>query len=123
LSAEQISRALEHFLFAEGERLARRQKEEALEYGSDLEQRTRPHPFRVLLKAIFPIAVTRGFALGQIVHYFLNFTIPHDAPKSDGRGILEGDHDFCAAGFDLEQIISLNRASGCPAADLFNNSD
>ena len=59
---EQVLRAFEHFLFAEGEGLAAAEGNEALEDDGDFEEGPGAHALRVFLEAVLPVVVRVEFA-------------------------------------------------------------
>jgi hypothetical protein len=63
LAHQEILGALEHFLFAEGERLAATERNQALEDYSDFEEGSGAHALRIFLKAMFPIVMGVEFTL------------------------------------------------------------
>ena len=62
LADEQVLRAFEHFLFAEGERLAAAEGNETLEDDGDFEEGASAHALRVFLEAVFPVVMRIKFA-------------------------------------------------------------
>src|SRR5260370_24907614 len=55
LADQQVLRAFQHFLFAEGERLAAAEGNETLEDDSDFEEGPGAETLRILLEAVHPV--------------------------------------------------------------------
>src|SRR5207253_3554391 len=53
----------------------------------------------------------------------LHLAVSHYSAQSDGSCVLERNHDFQAAGFDLEEVKALDAGAYGSTADLLNYSD
>src|SRR5258708_40376459 len=62
LADEEVLRAFQHFLFAEGKRLAAAEGNETLEDDGDFEEGPGAHSLRILFEAVFPVGMRVEFA-------------------------------------------------------------
>ncbi len=90
---EQVLRAFEHFLFAEGERLAAAEGNETLEDDGDFEERSGAHALGILFEAVLPVVVRVEFAGFEEPKDFDGFRGTNDGTKANDHGVRLRDHD------------------------------
>src|SRR5258708_4213287 len=78
LADEEVLRAFQHFLFAEGKRLAAAEGNETLEDDGDFEEGPGAHSLRILFEAVFPVVVRVEFAGFKKTQDFAVFRGPND---------------------------------------------
>src|SRR2546426_8566449 len=119
---QKILRAFEHFLFAEGERLAATQGNEALEDDGDFEEGSGAHALGVLFEAVLPVVMRVKFALFEETKDFGGFSGADDGTKANGHRIRLWNHDTQAAGNNADHVIALGSAVQDAVIDLLNNA-
>src|SRR5258708_18685920 len=87
LADEEVLRAFQHFLFAEGKRLAAAEGNETLEDDGDFEEGPGAHSLRILFEAVFPVVVRVEFAGFEKAQNFAGFRGPNDGTKANGHGV------------------------------------
>src|SRR5260370_10362287 len=119
LADEEVLRAFEHFLFAEGERLAAAEGNEALEDDGDFEEGPGAHALRVFLEAVLPIVMRVEFALFEEPQNFAGFHRTNNGTKADGHGVGLRDHDTQAAGNNADHEVTFGSTVQNSVTDLF----
>src|SRR5713226_2285852 len=87
LADQQVLRAFEHFLFAEGERLAAAEGNQTLEDDGDFEEGPGAHALGVFLEAVFPVVMRVEFARFEKAQDFAGFRGTNDGTKANGHGV------------------------------------
>ena len=103
---QQVLRAFEHFLFAEGEGLAAAEGNEALEDHGDFEEGPGAHALGVLFEAVFPVMMRVEFALFEETKNFGGFHGTNDGTKANGFCVRLRDHDAQAAGNNANHEVT-----------------
>src|SRR6266849_414107 len=85
LADEEVLCALQHFLFAEGKRLAAAEGDEALEDDGDFEEGPGAHALRVFLEAVFPVVMRVEFAGFEEAKDFGGFRGTNNGTKANSR--------------------------------------
>src|SRR5438046_143775 len=75
---EEVLRAFEHFLFAEGERLAAAERNETLEDDGDFEEGPGAHALGILFEAVLPVVMRVEFAGFEEAKDFGGFCGPNN---------------------------------------------
>jgi hypothetical protein len=119
---EEVLGALEHFLFAEGERFAAAEGNQALEDDGDFEESTRAHALGVLFEAVLPVVVRIEFAGFEEAEDFGRFVGTNDRSKTNGNCVGLRDHDAQAAGNNANHEVTFGFSVQDSVADLFNNA-
>jgi hypothetical protein len=119
---EQVLRAFEHFLFAEGERLAAAEGNETLEDDGDFEERSGAHALGVFLEAVFPVVVRVEFAGFEEAEDFRRLRGTDDGTKANGGCVGLRNHDTQTAGNNANHEVTFGSAVQDSVADLFNNA-
>jgi len=119
---EQVLRAFEHFLFAEGKRLAAAEGNETLEDDGDFEEGPGAHALGVLLEAVLPVVVRVEFAGFEEAEDFGGFRGSNNGTKANGDGVGLRDHDTQTAGNNANHEVTFGSAVQDAVADLFNNA-
>ena|ERR1700722_5988031 len=104
---EKILRALEHFLFAEGEGFAAAEGNETLEDDGDFEEGTGAHTLGVFLEAVFPVVVRVELAPFEEAKDFGGFRGTDYGTKANGFCVGLWNHDAQAAGNDANHEVTL----------------
>ena len=81
---QQVLRAFEHFLFAEGEWLAAAEGNETLEDDGDFEEGPGAHALGVFLEAVLPVVMRVEFASFEEAEDFGGFRGTNDGTKANG---------------------------------------
>src|SRR5712691_12910180 len=84
--------SLEHFLFAEGERLCAAKGNQTLQYGGYFDQRAGPHPFGVFLEPVLPVVMRIRFSFFQETKNLECFSIANYRPQANGNRVACGNH-------------------------------
>ena len=119
---EEVLRAFEHFLFAEGERLAAAERNQTLEDDGHFEEGPGTHALGVLFEAVLPVVMRVEFALFEETKDFGGFCGPNDGTKANGHGVGLRDHDAQAAGNNADHEVTFGSAVQDSVADLLNNA-
>ncbi len=119
---EKILGAFEHFLFAEGERLAAAEGNETLEDDGNFEEGSGAHALGVLLEAVFPVVMRVEFAGFEEAKDFGGFRGTNNGTKANGHGVGLRDHDTQAAGNNANHEVTFGSAVQDSVADLLNNA-
>ena len=119
---EQVLRAFEHFLFAEGEGLAAAEGNEALKDDGDFEERPGAHALGVFLEAVLPVVVRVEFALFEETKDFGGFNGTNDGTKTNSFCVGLRDHDAQTAGNNANHEVTFGSTVENSVADLFNNA-
>src|SRR6202171_3455215 len=82
---EQVLRAFEHFLFAEGEGLAAAEGNETLEDDGDFEEGPSAHALGVLFEAVLPVVMRVEFAGFEEAQNFAGFRGTNNGTKANGQ--------------------------------------
>src|SRR5712692_8703852 len=98
LADEQVLGAFEHFLFAEGERLAAAEGNETLEDDGDFEEGPGAHALGVLFEAVLPVVMRVEFAPLEEAKDFAGFNGTNNRAKANGHGVGLRDHNTQATG-------------------------
>jgi len=106
LADEKVLRAFEHFLFAEGERLAAAEGNETLEDDGDFEEGPGAHALGVFLEAVFPVVMGVEFACFEEAQDFARFCGTYYGTKANGHGVGLRDHDTQAAGNNADHEVT-----------------
>ena len=83
-------------------------------------QRTGAHLVGIFFEAVFPVGMVFAFAVSQEIQNALHFAVAHHPPQTYAVHIVEGHHDFQAAGFDFEKVESFDLGADRAAADLLD---
>src|SRR5579871_6586700 len=83
LADQQISAALQHLLFAEGERFRLAQQQQSLQNSGNFQQRPGTHPLRVFLETVLPVGVIAALAILQKIHDLLDFPVLYYPAQAD----------------------------------------
>ena len=119
---EEVLRAFEHFLFAEGERLAAAEGNETLQDDGDFEERPGAHALGVLFEAVLPVMMRVEFALFEEAKNFGGFGGTNDGTKANSHGVGLRDHDAQATGNNADHEVTFGSAVQDSVADLLNNA-
>src|SRR5216684_3563870 len=119
---QQVTGALEHFLFAEGKALGFFQDQKVLHDRRDLEQRSGTHAIGIVFEAVFPVGGVVTFAVGKKSQDLLDITVLHHSPQSHGYHAVEGHRHFEIAGLNIKEVVLLDLLTKGAGADLFDNS-
>src|SRR6266550_2315573 len=84
---EEVLRAFEHFLFAEGERLAAAERNETLEDDGNFEEGPGAHALGILFEAVLPVVMRVEFAGFEEAKDFGGFCGANNGTKANGHGI------------------------------------
>ena len=103
---EEVLRAFEHFLFAEGERLAAAEGNETLEDDGHFEERSGAHALGILFEAVLPVVVRVQFALLEETKDFGGFRGTNDRTKANSHGVGLRDHDSQTAGNNANHEVT-----------------
>jgi len=103
---EQVLRAFEHLLFAEGEGLAAAEGNEALEDDGDFEEGPGAHALGVLFEAMLPVVMRVEFALFEETKNFGGFHGTNDGTKANGFCVRLRDHNAQAAGNNANHEVT-----------------
>src|SRR5882757_8361547 len=122
LANEEVLRAFQHFLFAEGERLAAAEGNETLEDDGHFEEGPGAHALRILFEAVFPVVVRVEFAGFKKAQYFAGFCGTNDGTKANSHCVGLRDHDTQAARNNADHEVTFGSAVQNSVADLFNNA-
>ena len=122
LADEQVLRAFEHFLFAEGEGLAAAEGNETLEDDGDFEEGPGAHALGVLFEAVLPVVMRVEFALFEEAQDFGGFRRTNNGTKANGHRVGLRNHDTQAAGNNANHEVTFGSAVQDSVADLFNNA-
>ncbi len=87
LADEQILRAFQHFLFAEGERLAAAEGNETLEDDGDFEESSGAHALGILFEAVLPVVMRVELAGFEEAQDFGGFRGTNNGTKANGHGV------------------------------------
>jgi len=117
---EEILRAFEHFLFAEGERLAAAEGDEALQDDGDFEEGPGAHTLGVLLEAVFPIVMRVEFALLEEAKDFGCVIGTNDGTKANGLRVCLRNHHAKAAGNNANHEVTFGSTVQKTVANLLN---
>ena len=85
LANEEVLGAFEHFLFAEGERLAAAEGNETLEDDGDFEEGPGAHALRVFLEAVLPVVMRVEFAGFEEAQDFAGFRGTNHGTKANSH--------------------------------------
>src|SRR5712692_946680 len=85
LADEEVLRAFEHFLFAEGEWLAAAEGNETLEDDGDFEEGPGAHALGVFLEAVLPVVMRVEFTCFEEAQDFGGFRGTNNGTKANGR--------------------------------------
>jgi len=116
---EEILGAFEHFLFAEGERLAAAEGNQALEDDGDFEEGAGAHALGVLLEAVFPVVMRVEFAFFEEAKNLGGFRVANDGAKPHRDGVGLRNHDAQAAGNNANHEVTLGSAVQDAVVNLF----
>jgi hypothetical protein len=119
---QEILRAFQHFLFAEGERLAAAEGNETLEDDGDFEEGPGAHALRILFEAVLPVVVRVEFALLEETKDFGGFRIANDGTKTNGHCIGLRDHDAQTTGNNADHEVTFCSTVQDTVIDLLNNA-
>ncbi len=119
---EEVLRAFQHFLFAEGERFAAAEGNETLEDDGDFEEGPGAHALGVFLEAVFPVVMRVEFAGFEKAQDFAGFRGTNNGTKANSHGVGLRDHDTQAAGNNADHEVTFGSAVQDSVADLFNNA-
>ena len=119
---EEVLRAFQHFLFAEGERLAAAQGNEALQDHGNFEEGSGAHALGILFEAVLPVVMRVEFAFFEKTKDFGGFIGTNDGTKANSRGVGLRDHDAQAAGNNTDHVITLGSAVQDAVIDLLKNA-
>ncbi len=103
---QQVLRAFEHFLFAEGEGLAAAEGNETLEDDGDFEEGPGAHALGVLFEAVLPIVMRVEFALFEETKNFGGFHGTNYRTKANGFCVRLRDHNAQAAGNNANHEVT-----------------
>ncbi len=106
LADEKVLRAFEHFLFAEGERLAAAEGDKAFEDDGDFEEGTGAHALGILLEAVLPVGMRVEFALFEEAKDFAGFIGANDGTKANCSRIGLRNHDPQTAGNNANHEVT-----------------
>jgi len=95
---QKVLGALEHFLFAEGERLAPAEGNQALQDDRDFEEGPGAHALGVLFEAVLPVVVRIEFAGFEEAEDLGGFVGSDHRTKANGKGVGLRNHDAQTAG-------------------------
>src|SRR5260370_19609606 len=84
---EEGLRAFQHFLFAEGERLAAAERNETLEDDGDFEEGPGAHALGVLFEAVLPVVMIVKFAFFEEAQDFGGFRRTNNGTKPNGHRV------------------------------------
>src|SRR5260370_14321107 len=119
---EEVLRAFEHFLFAEGEGLAAAEGNETLEDDGDFEEGPGAHALGVLFEAVLPVVMRVEFSRFEEAQDFSGFRGAYDGAQTNGGSVGLRDHDTQAAGNNANHEVTFGSAVQDSVADLFNNA-
>ena len=85
LADEEVLRAFEHFLFAEGERLAAAEGNETLQDDGDFEEGSSAHALGILFEAVLPVVMRIKFAGFEEAQDFGGFRVSNNGTKANGN--------------------------------------
>jgi hypothetical protein len=120
---EEILGALEHFLFAERERLAGAKRHETLEDHGNFEKSSGAHALGVFFEAMLPVVVRVEFALLEEAEDFAGFNGANNGAQTNGNGIRLRNHDAQTTRNNANHEVALGSAVQDAVADLFYNSN
>src|SRR5215467_10652959 len=120
LADEQVLRALQHFLFAEGEGLAAAEGNEALKDGGDFNQRSRAHALGILLEAMLPVRMRVQFALFEEAQDLVGFIRANHRPEAHRACVGLRDHYAQAAGNNADHVVTLGSTIQDTIIDLLH---
>jgi hypothetical protein len=122
LADQQVLRAFQHFLFAEGERLAPAEGNQTLEDDGDFEEGPGAHALRILLEAVLPVVMRVEFSGLEEAQDFSGFRGANDGTQANGCCVGLRDHDAQSAGNNANHEVTFGSAVQDSVADLFNNA-
>jgi hypothetical protein len=122
LADEEVLRAFEHFLFAEGEWLAAAEGNETLEDDGDFEEGPGAHALGVLFEAVLPVVMRVEFAFFEEAQDFGGFRRTNNGTKANGHRVGLRNHDAQAAGNNANHEVTFGSAVQDSVADLLNNA-
>jgi hypothetical protein len=122
LANEEVLRAFEHFLLAEGKGLAAAEGNETLEDDGDFEEGPGAHALRVFLEAVFPVVMRVEFAGFEEAQDFGRFCGTNNGTKANGGGVGLRDHDTQTAGNNADHEVTFGSAVQNSVTDLLNNA-
>jgi hypothetical protein len=122
LADEQVLRAFQHFLFAEGEGLAPAEGNQTLEDDGDFEEGPGAHALRILLEAVLPVVMRVEFSRFEEAQDFGGFRGANDGTQANGGSVGLRDHDTQSAGNNANHEVTFGSAVQNSVADLFNNA-
>src|SRR5215469_13855542 len=107
LTNQQELCALEHFLFAEGERFCAAERDETLQNRGNFHQGTGAHAIGILFEAVFPIMVRGGAAFLEVAQNFAGLVGTNDGTQADVFDVGLRDHHLEATGQNAEHVVAL----------------
>jgi len=119
---QEVLCAFEHFLFAEGKRLAAAEGNETLEDDGDFEERPGAHALRILFEAVLPVVMRVEFAGFEEAEDFRRLRGADDGAKANGGCVGLRDHDAQTAGNNADHEVTFGSAVQDAVTDLFNNA-
>jgi hypothetical protein len=119
---EEVLRSFEHFLLAEGERLAAAEGNETLEDDGDFEEGPGAHAFGVLFEAVLPVVVRVKFAFFEEAQDLGGFRRTNNGTKANGHRVGLRNHDAQAAGNNANHEVTFGSTVQDSIADLLNNA-
>jgi hypothetical protein len=119
---QEVLRAFEHFLFAEGKRLAAAEGNETLEDDGDFEKGPGAHALRILFEAVLPVVMRVEFAGFEETEDFRRLRGADDGTKANGCCVGLRDHDAQTAGNNADHEVTFGSAVQDAVTDLFNNA-
>ena len=120
---QEILGALEHFLFAEGERLAATERYEALEDYSDFEEGSGAHALGVFLEAMFPVVMGVELALLEEAQNLARLRGTNYGTKAHGHGVRLRHHNAQATGNNSNHEVTFRPAIQNAVTDLLDNTN
>src|SRR5216683_3891749 len=123
LADQQVLRAFEHFLFAEGERFAAAEGDQTLEDDGDFEEGTGTHSFGIFLEAVFPVVVRVELAFFEEAKDFACVGGADDGTKTNRRRVRLRDHNPQTADNNADHVIPFGSTVQHPVTDLFDYSN
>jgi hypothetical protein len=120
---QEILGPLEHFLFAEGERLATAEGNQTFEDDGDFEEGTGAHALGIFLEAVFPVVMGIELAFFEEAKDFACVGGADDGSKTNRRRIGLRDHDSQTADNNADHVVPFSSAVQHPVIDLLDNSN
>ena len=120
---EEVLRALEHFLFAEGKRLGAAERNEALQDDGDFEERTGAHALGILFEAVFPVVMRVELASLEEAKDFGGVIGTNDSAKANCQRVGLRNHYAKAAGNNANHEVTFGSTVEKSVADLFYNAN